>query len=98
MLTLIGTAAGLLTTGCLIPQVVKTQRSGSTSDFSFLYLAAMDVGLCLWLVYGVCLFSVPIIVSNSVSAALVSYLVAAKARQRTAARPQRPAGAMGETD
>lgn len=90
MVALIGFAAGILTTGCLIPQVWRTHRTQSTGDLSLAYLAVMDAGVCLWIVYGVGLGSVPIMVSNGIGALLISYLVSAKVRHRRAGR--RPAG------
>jgi MtN3 and saliva related transmembrane protein len=86
VVTLIGFAAGVLTTGSLIPQVLKTHRTQSVSDFSLLYLTAMDAGLCLWIAYGMFVGSTPIVASNVIAAMLISYLACAKVRHKRAAR------------
>jgi MtN3 and saliva related transmembrane protein len=81
LVTLVGLAAGIMTTGCLIPQVIRTRRTRSAGDFSLVYLVAMDAGLALWIVYGFCLGSVPIIVANCVSLVLVTCLLACRLRR-----------------
>jgi len=96
LITAVGVLAASLTTGCLIPQVLRTHRTKSAGDLSLIYLAAMDAGVILWVVYGVFLDSTPIIVANVASALLVSDLLVLRLRQRppsSEARPERPRAA-----
>jgi MtN3 and saliva related transmembrane protein len=81
MTTVIGAIAGLFTAGCLIPQIVKTHRTKSTGDFSLLFLTAMTTGAVLWAIYGLLLRSIPIVATNALCIAQMSYLLYMKARQ-----------------
>ena len=78
MITLIGISAGIMTSGCLIPQVIKTYKSKSTRDFSRSYLIIMECGLALWEVYGLLTKDVPIIIANTFGFILVGYILYVK--------------------
>jgi MtN3 and saliva related transmembrane protein len=65
--TLIGLAAGTLTTISFLPQVIKTWQSKSTKDISLGMYAAFSVGLLLWIFYGFAINSTPIIITNVIT-------------------------------
>ena len=60
----IGMVAGALTTCAFVPQVVKTVRSRSTGDLSWLWLVMMAVGVFLWMVYGYFIASPSVFIAN----------------------------------
>jgi MtN3 and saliva related transmembrane protein len=62
--TLIGMAAGTLTTISFLPQVVKTWRTRSTKDISTGMFVMFCAGLLLWVVYGLSIGSAPVILAN----------------------------------
>jgi MtN3 and saliva related transmembrane protein len=62
--TILGLAAGTLTTVAFLPQVFKTWRSKSAKDVSFSMLITFSVGVFLWLLYGIALQALPIILAN----------------------------------
>jgi MtN3 and saliva related transmembrane protein len=66
----LGYAAGVLTTGSCLPQVVKSVRSRSLHDLSLLMLLMLVVGVLFWVIYGFRLHDWPIVASNGVSFAL----------------------------
>lgn len=66
-ITLLGLCAAVLTTSAFLPQMVKTWKSKSAKDVSYLMLVTFMSGLFLWLVYGIYLKSLPIILANSIS-------------------------------
>jgi MtN3 and saliva related transmembrane protein len=76
----LGYAAAVFATGSFVPQVVKTWRTRSAEDLSWLMLATHIVGLTLWLVYGLKLRAAPIIVANAVGVLLDIFLIALKLR------------------
>jgi MtN3 and saliva related transmembrane protein len=76
----IGYAAGTLATLAFVPQVLKTWRSKSASDLSFVTLATFTTGIALWLVYGIRVGSLPIILANAITLALNAVLIALKIR------------------
>ena len=75
---LVGYAAAALTTFAFVPQVIKTWRSKSAGDLSFLTLTAFTAGVFLWLVYGLIRRETPIIAANAVTLALGGVLVLLK--------------------
>ena len=68
--SLIGFAAGILTTGAFLPQVIKTWRTRSTEDLSLPMWSALFIGIVLWVIYGFLTNDIPLIVANSVTLAL----------------------------
>lgn len=81
-ITLLGLAAGSLTTISFVPQVVKIWRTGSTKDISAIMFLLFSTGVLLWLVYGIAIGSVPVIVSNAITLVLSTTILFLKWRQR----------------
>ena len=77
-LTLLGYAAGAITTGSFLPQVYKTYKTKSVEDLSYWMLLLMLTGLILWLLYGIELNELPIILTNAVTGTLVISLIVMK--------------------
>lgn len=82
-ITVLGFAAGTLTTLSFVPQVHKAWRSKRCDDLSLSMLLAFGAGVVLWLLYGVVLRKSPIIVANAVTLALIVVLLWLKVRYRT---------------
>ena len=78
--TTIGLVAGFCTTLSFLPQVIKTVKTHRAEDLSFAMLLMFLFGLALWFVYGIAIASLPIIVANAVTIALVSVIVLLKWR------------------
>lgn len=81
MIETIGSVAALLTTFSFLPQVIKTWRSGSAADLSWIWLLAFAAGLCLWTLYGIALGSLPLIAANAVTLSLVLMIGSVKWRE-----------------
>jgi MtN3 and saliva related transmembrane protein len=82
IITVIGLVAGAFTTISFIPQVVRTWRIKSARDLSLAMVSLNSTGIFLWLVYGLCVGSIPIIVANFVTFILISTLVVLTIRYR----------------
>ncbi len=65
--TILGLAAGTLTTSAFLPQMIKTWQSKSAKDVSFSMLITFIIGVFLWFLYGICLQSSPIILTNGIT-------------------------------
>ncbi len=78
--TWVGLAAAFCTTAAYLPQVLKAWRSRSTSDISLGMFALMVTGVALWLVYGLLTSDLPLILSNTVTLALVGSILLLKLR------------------
>ncbi len=78
--TLLGTAAGTLTTVSFVPQVVRIWRTRSADDISYGMFLMFTAGVVLWLAYGVVTTSTPIVVANVVTLALALTVLVLKFR------------------
>jgi len=81
-ITLIGYIAGTLTTMSFLPQVIRSWKTKSTHDISFVMLALFGLGMLLWATYGFWLNSLPIILANVITFALIIVLLAMKIRYK----------------
>ena len=81
MIETIGSLAALLTTFSFLPQVIKTWRTGSAADLSWIWLLAFAAGLFLWAVYGLALHSLPLVGANIVTLSLVLMIAGVKWRE-----------------
>jgi MtN3 and saliva related transmembrane protein len=94
--TILGTAAGLLSTSSFVPQVLKAWRQGNTEAISKRMYIVTVTAFVLWTVYGFVIGSLPIVVFNLLSLALSATILVlklrstgmAKARTGAAAEPQ----------
>jgi len=80
--TLLGFAAGALTTVAFVPQVVKTWRTRSTHDISLGMFVLFNTGQVLWLVYGFFISAWPIVVANTITLALALAILYFKLRYK----------------
>jgi len=78
MIDLVGFLAGTLTALAFAPQVITTFRTRRAGDLSLSMLLAQSAGVALWIVYGVATESLPVILANSVTLALVLPLLGFK--------------------
>jgi MtN3 and saliva related transmembrane protein len=74
----VGLVASTLATLAFLPQVVKTWRSRGAKDFSLLTLLLLEAGVSLWIFYGVWRDAPAIWLGNSVTLALVGFMLAVK--------------------
>ena len=79
---LIGYMAGTLTTISFLPQVIRSWKTRSTHDISFLMLSLFGLGMLLWAVYGFHIGSLPIILANVITFGLVLVLLAMKVQYK----------------
>jgi MtN3 and saliva related transmembrane protein len=74
----IGIFGGLLTTGSLVPQVIRVFKLRSAREISLTYTTANFAGILVWLGYGLVLKLPPVIVWNVVAAVLTFLLFYSK--------------------
>ena len=63
----IGFGAAFLTTFALLPQVIKTYKTKSAADISFLWISSLTLGVLLWTIYGYLIDSLPLFTANVVT-------------------------------
>jgi MtN3 and saliva related transmembrane protein len=77
-ISMIGTVAGMATTGAFLPQVVRAWRTRSTHDISLSMFLLTVFGLILWFIYGLVLNDWPLILTDAVSLILAGTVVGLK--------------------
>ncbi|MBC7761726.1 MAG: hypothetical protein H7201_08000 [Candidatus Saccharibacteria bacterium] len=65
--TLLGAAAGILTTGAWLPQLVRCWQTRSAGDISWSYLLVLGIGVGMWAAYGCYTNDVVIVGANAMT-------------------------------
>jgi len=82
----LGTAASVLSTVSLMPQVIRTWRTRSAGDISATWLAVALIAMVLWISYGGLVGAQAVIWANGLTALQAAFILWVKLR-----RPARPA-------
>lgn len=78
MTELIGILAGVCTTVSFVPQVLHIRKTRNTTSISLGMYIVFCTGLALWLIYGIQIQAISIILANSVTLVLASYILIMK--------------------
>ena len=70
IILIIGFLATSITTISTLPQIIKTFKTKETKDLSLGMYIILNIGLIVWLIYGIILGELPIIIGNIVSLCL----------------------------
>jgi len=81
-ISIVGFAAGTLCTLAYLPQALHSFRTRSVNDISLAMLVSLNLGLVLWVAYGVLIHSWPIILPNGITFFLAFHLLVMKLRFR----------------
>ena len=74
----LGIVAGALTTGSLVPQVIRIYRLKSAHEISLIWTISLFVGIGCWLSYGIILQLTSVILWNSIGIITTLALIYAK--------------------
>ena len=80
LIDLSGSVAAVLTTVSFVPQVWHSLKTRDVSGISLGMYSAFTIGVALWLVYGLLLWSWPLIIANSITLALAATILGLKLR------------------
>ncbi len=78
IISIIGIAAGTLTTSSFVPQIVKAYKTKSMGDVSRYLMGIFATGTVLWIVYGIYKADSVIIGANAVAVAFNIILLCMK--------------------
>jgi MtN3 and saliva related transmembrane protein len=78
IVTLIGAAAGILSTASFMPQAVKIIRTHDTSAISTGMYVVTVLGFVSWTTYGTLMKAWPVAASNSICLILSAFILAMK--------------------
>jgi len=76
----IGSVAAILTTASFVPQAWHSFKTRDVSGISLGMYSVFTVGVAMWLVYGVLLFSWPLMIANGITLALAATILGMKLR------------------
>ena len=79
---ILGLGAATCTTVAFIPQVYKVWKEKSVKDISLLMYLVLTLGLTLWLIYGIKIYSIPVILANGITLFLVLFMVYLKLKHK----------------
>ena len=74
---LVGFIAGILTSINIIPQIIHSIKTKKVEDVSLWMFIIYDIGLLLWVTYGIMIFSYPIMIMDGIaclSSLLMTYI------------------------
>jgi MtN3 and saliva related transmembrane protein len=71
----LGLSAALLTTIANVPQAVKVIKTQSVKSLSAVTYSFLTIGMVLWVAYGVIKKDLPIIIANTIAAALCGIIL-----------------------
>lgn len=75
---ILGLVAGAITTGSLIPQVIRVYRLKTAREISLMFTVAFIVGDAAWLAYGVIYSLLPVVFWNVLAIMLAGTLLLGK--------------------
>jgi MtN3 and saliva related transmembrane protein len=75
---LVGYVAGSLMSIVSVPQIIKSLKTKSVKDLSFLTLALLVIGSTLWMVYGFLITSWPVIIMDLIAIFINLFLLIIK--------------------
>jgi len=82
LIDLIGYIAAILTTLSFFPQAWKIHKTKQTKDLSLGMFLLFSIGISLWVVYGICTVTYPIIVANFATLLLAAYILVMKMKYK----------------
>jgi len=74
---LVGFIAGILTSINIIPQIIHSIKTKKVEDVSLWMFIIYDIGLLLWITYGIMILSYPIMIMDGIaclSSLLMTYI------------------------
>jgi MtN3 and saliva related transmembrane protein len=77
-IAVLGTAASVLSTVSLLPQVLRTWRTRSAGDISALWLTIALASMMLWMGYGALIGASAVVRANALTALQAGFILATK--------------------
>lgn len=82
LVTLIGMIGASLTTVAFLPQAIKTIKTKNTRDLSLGMFVLSEMGVIMWLTYGILINDLPIIFANVITFFLISTIIVMKVKYK----------------
>ncbi|PKQ60422.1 hypothetical protein BZG02_19350 [Labilibaculum filiforme] len=82
LISILGFVAAFCTTVSFVPQALRVIKTKQTKDLSLVMYSMFNVGITLWLVYGVLILAWPIIIANMITLGLTLTILALKIKYK----------------
>ncbi|MDM8160624.1 SemiSWEET transporter [Labilibaculum sp. K2S] len=80
--SILGFVAAFCTTVSFIPQALRVIKTKHTKDLSLAMYSMFNIGILLWLLYGIVIVSWPMILANGITFLLTSTILYLKIRYK----------------
>jgi MtN3 and saliva related transmembrane protein len=82
LVEILGYLAAFCTTISFLPQAIRVIKTKHTKDLSLLMYSILNVGIVLWLIYGIAIGAWPIIIANLITIVLTLTILYLKIRYK----------------
>ncbi|WP_321322085.1 SemiSWEET transporter [Labilibaculum sp.] len=82
LISILGFAAAFCTTVSFVPQAIRIIKTKHTKDISLAMYSLFNIGILLWLLYGIVIVSWPMILANAVTLLLTLIILYLKIRYK----------------
>lgn len=79
-ITILGFVAAFFTTFSLLPQGLRAIKTKHTKDLSLPMIIMMEIGIILWLIYGIIIADMPLVFANGIGAVFATINLIMKLR------------------
>ena len=87
--TYLGYLAALCTTSSFIPQAMQALKTRDTHSISLGMYTLFEIGVILWLIYGLLVTDVPLIIANIITVCLTTTILALKVKNTLSGKDAR---------
>ncbi|WP_320018397.1 SemiSWEET transporter [Labilibaculum manganireducens] len=80
--SILGFAAAFCTTVSFIPQALRVIKTKQTKDLSLVMYSMFNIGILMWLIYGVLIDAWPVIIANVITLGLTLIILVLKIKYK----------------
>ena len=80
LVAILGYVAGILTTGAIVPEILKLVKKRKADELAYSWLEIIVAGMILWTIYGFLIESWPLAILSGLSGVLYFMLMVLKYR------------------
>lgn len=82
IISIIGLVAAICTTSSFLPQALQVIKTRHTKDISLPMYILLNIGVLLWLIYGLMISDFPIIIANAITIIFSSIILFMKIKYK----------------
>jgi len=82
IIKIVGYTAAFCTTFAYLPQAIKTIKTKHTADIALPMVILLEIGISIWLVYGILINDYPIIAANAITLIFTTIILVMKLKYK----------------